>query len=119
MDRLLEECESYDIENDTEAYGRSLAERCFQKYGTFKIKDIIQEQRKWKRLKSIAFKEFAPLLVGETILTREIKTRLRELKHAGYEIESGYSKLKKKHAWAYFRKIKRDISAHLNNPAFG
>ena len=116
MDELLQECESYDIENDSEAYGRSLADRCFQTYGTFKIKDIIERQRNWEKWKAIAFREFPVLLPGETILVREIRERFAELKKTGYNIKSGYSRLKKKEAWAYFRKIKGEINHNLNNP---
>ena len=119
MDRLLEKYENYDIENDSEAYGRSLAERCLKKYGTFNIEGIIKEQRNREKWKAIAFRKFPPLLPGETILVREIKERLTELKKAGYNIKSGYSRLKKKEAKAYFKGIKRNISSPPNNPVFG
>ena len=119
MDKLLEECENYDIENDSEAYGRSLAERCFQTYGTFKIKDIIEEQKNWEKWRTIAFKKFPVLLPRETILVKEIKERLTELKRAGYNIKPGYSQLKKEEEWSYFKEIKKEISSHLNNLVFG
>ena len=120
MDTLLEICESYHSDNDpTGSQGISLADRVYRKYGTFKIKDIIERQRNWEKWGTIAFRRFPLLLSGETILVREIRERLTELKKTGYDIESGYSRLKKKEAWAYFKRIKKDIRIHLNNPVLG
>jgi hypothetical protein len=111
MDKLLEQCESYHVENDpTGDQGRSLADRCFQTYGTFNIKDIIERQQSWEKWRAIAFRRFSLLLSGETILVREIRERLTELKKSGYDIQSGYSRLKKKEAWAYLRRIQRKLS---------
>ncbi len=120
MDKLLEQCESYESDNDPAGnQGRSLADRVYRKYGTFKIKDIIERQRNWEKWEAIAFRRFPLLLSGETILVREIKQRLTELKKTGYDIESSYSRLKKKEAWAYFKSIKKNIRTHLNNPVLG
>ena len=120
MDTLLEICESYHPDNDpTGDQGINLADRVYRKYGTFKIKDIIQRQQNWEKWEAIAFRRFPLLLSGETILVREIRERLTQLKKAGYDIESGYSRLRKKETWAYFRRIKKDIRARLNNSNFG
>ncbi len=117
MNKLLEECVDYDFDEDIQesggAYGGVLAERVYQRYGRFDTKKIIEEQAQLDVWKKIAFRKFPPLLPGETILVREIKARLSELKKAGYDVKSGYSKLRKKDTWDYFREIKRDISSHF------
>ena len=129
MDGLLELVKMYDLEEDIApseirnkvagSDGMGLANRCFQTYGTFNIKGIIERQRNWEKWETIAFRRFPSLLPGETILAREVRQRLTGLKKAGYDIQSGYSRLKKKEAWAYFRGIKKDIRTHLNNPVLG
>jgi hypothetical protein len=119
MDNLLKAYKSYDIENDSDAYGRSLVDRVYRKYGTFEIEEIIEQQKNLDKWKAIAFKKFPPLLPREIILVTEVKERLKKLKQAGYEIKPKYHQLKKKEIWAYFREIKKNITHKLNSPIFG
>ena len=114
MNELLEECESYNPDEDQSGtIGMRLAERVYRRYGRFDTKKIMEEQAQWDVWKKIAFRKFPPLLPRETILVREIKARLNELKKEGYDVKTGYSKLRKKDAWDYFREIRKDISFHF------
>ena len=108
MDKLKEEYENYNPDEDTTgAMGMKIADRIYQKYGRFNIKN--QEKKNlWKK---IAFRKFPPLLSGETILSRELKERFRELKEAGYEIKKSYSNFNKNESWEYLKKIRKDISS--------
>ena len=113
MDKLLEKYIAYDQEQDfTGALGRSLADKCYKKYGTLKINDIVEEQKKWDVWREIAFRDFEFCAPGEIITVREVKVRLGELKKAQYPIDSDYRKLRKKALWSYFGKTKSKIRAH-------
>ncbi len=116
MDRLLERYVDFinqDEEDRIEAVGRNIVNRIIEKYGTTNIGPIIKAQKNVGLWKEIAFRRFAPLLVGESITLREIRERLGELKKANYPVESGYSELKKKDAWNYLKQIRKDITIHL------
>jgi len=116
MDRLLERYMDFVNQNEedrVEPIGRDIVNRIIEKYDTTNIKPIIKKQTQWNIWREIALRRFPPLLLGETILVKEIKERLGELKKAGYNINSGYSKLRKKDVWDYFRKIRKDISFHF------
>jgi hypothetical protein len=113
MDKLLEEYTAYNPEEDfTMALGRSLADRCYKRYGTLRINDIIEEQKKWDMWDKIALRDFAFLGPGERITVKEVKERLSELKKVQYPVDSNYRSLGKKAVWAYFRQVKRDIRTH-------
>ena len=116
MDKLLEDHQNYDAEKDPSgAYGRSLVDSVFQKYGRYDVNNIIKEEKEkeqWKEWREIAFRRFPPLLPGDTILVRELKARFKELREAGYDVKS-YSKLTKSESWDYFREIKKNINSKL------
>ncbi len=49
MDKLLEEYESYNLDEDQSrgVEGRNLAERVYKRYGTTNIRPVIEEQAQW------------------------------------------------------------------------
>jgi hypothetical protein len=60
------------------------------------------------RLAEIAFRNFPTTYAGETIHSREINTRLNELREAGHNVPP-YSQLKKPQKTTLLNRIRRDI----------
>jgi hypothetical protein len=111
MDSLVEQCRNYPVvdKDPSGAIGMSLAQRVYQKTGGFDVSGLSEKNNQCKIWKEIVFRKFPPLLSGETILVSEFKQRFKELKEAGYDIKP-YSRLTKREARDYFRKIRRDFS---------
>lgn len=56
----------------------------------------------------IALNRFPELLPGEKISIKEIKTRLRDIREAGYDVKP-YSKMNTKEAWNYLQRIRKYV----------
>ena len=115
MSNLSEKYKNYDREQDPNgAQGIGLANAVAREYGPINV-----PREQWEKWKTIAFRKFPPLGSGDKLTRKDAIVRLRELGQEGYEIVSGYSRLKRNDAWAYLRGIKRNIHAHLENLTFG
>ena len=97
--------------------GMNLVDRAFERYGRFNLNDVSEEEKnksKWREWGNIAFRRFPELLPGETILVREVRERIGELKSAGYDVKPGHNRLRKSEAWNCLKQIRGEIRSHLS-----
>ena len=108
---LIAKCRNYDPDEDPNgAIGRSLAQRFYQKTGRFSIDGILEDYETWKKIATGPFLDVFP---GERVQVVDLKRKFKELEKAGYPIESGWRHLKKKQAWAYLYRLRREFSSEL------
>lgn len=127
-DNLREAFKNYDPDEDVFLTGGQrglvLAEMAMERCGNnlYAVEEWVNSYRdsgltnnglsKLEETARIALKKFPPLERGETITSRELSRRLREIRDSGYVVES-YSKMSKYEKWRYFKRIKSELWSEL------
>ncbi len=125
---LREAFKDYPLEEDVSLtggqIGLDLAERVMKHCGNnlHAAKEWINSYRdsvldntevaKLEEIVRVALKKFPPLERGETITSRELSRRLREIRDAGYIVEP-YSKMSRYEKSRYLKRIKSELWSEL------
>ena len=110
----------YSVEEDpTGAIGMSLVDAALKRSG-MGIMDFIQARSSscddsdnyiyWSNLVRVALPRFSELGLGESINSKEIRERLRDIRKAGYEVPTTKG-MKKDEIWDLLKSCRRDIRA--------
>ncbi len=117
-------CNELGIEpEDPALYDEGMAVLMYEESRERELSDVRDESNQqveyWARLARIAYRRFPALGKGESIQDRELSSRLREIREAGYSVPP-YSRLTKKAKWELLRQIKQDVrgQARAHGAAF-